>query len=546
MDRREMTVRFLLLVLFAMFLWGGEYVQRHLWEPDEARFAYVAREMKWSGHWAVPHRHGEEYAHKPPLLFWMINASSLLTGGEINNISARLPAFAGTVLALWVTGLFAVRLFGRAVFWPSVLVLSTAVLFWHEGGMGRMDALLCGLEILAIYLLITADRDDCPRRRLPAYICIGLAILAKGPVGFVVPIGVYLAATWAVTGGNPFKRHLLWGTLVALVFPAAWLLAAWLEGGSAEYFKDLFFRQNIDRLAGEGEFSKSRPFYLYMVHFPAEFMPWTIFLPAALVALYRKDRSTARLLIAWALFVILFFTLSSGKRNLYILAAYPAAALIVAGGWGEIRNMGRGWAVVSFGIAFLFLLAAVVLETGAGYFRELPWLASVAGRNEEAFNAIIPLFVVPGVVLAVWAVAMLYFFRVEGLGKGVLYSIAVAFICHNFCISNMVFPALNPFKTPVGLAGIVQARLPREKDMLIFGETSEIVPFYCDRHGRSVTDADELMKAIQDIGDGVIIFNSRDWKCFKFMVPMANPLKEFRIGEKDMIAVFFSTMRSPE
>jgi len=62
-----------LLILLALALWGGEFVRRGLWEPDEARYAYVAREMHGGGHWFVPHINGKPYPDKPPLMFWLIN-----------------------------------------------------------------------------------------------------------------------------------------------------------------------------------------------------------------------------------------------------------------------------------------------------------------------------------------------------------------------------------------------------------------------------------------------------------------------------------------
>ena len=68
--------RFWQLLLLAALLWGGEYLRRDCWEPDEARVAYVSREMAQDGHWLVLHRHGEYYAHKPPLLYWQIGRAS--------------------------------------------------------------------------------------------------------------------------------------------------------------------------------------------------------------------------------------------------------------------------------------------------------------------------------------------------------------------------------------------------------------------------------------------------------------------------------------
>ena len=75
---KKATLNPFFLLLWALLLWGGSYALRGYWEPDEARFVYVAREMVTSGDWLVPHRHGLEYAHKPPLLFWLINVGEMV------------------------------------------------------------------------------------------------------------------------------------------------------------------------------------------------------------------------------------------------------------------------------------------------------------------------------------------------------------------------------------------------------------------------------------------------------------------------------------
>ena len=92
--------------------------------------------------------------------------------------------------------------------------------------------------------------------------------------------------------------------------------------------------------------SHARPFYYYAYQLPLDFLPWTLLLPAAVVALARRakaaasatsgaqapragisDGSTARFLVSWILVPLAFFSLSAGKRGLYLLPIYPALAL---------------------------------------------------------------------------------------------------------------------------------------------------------------------------------------------------------------------------
>ena len=43
-----------------------------LWNPDEPRYAEVAREMMETGDYLVPHLNGVVYPDKPPFFFWLI------------------------------------------------------------------------------------------------------------------------------------------------------------------------------------------------------------------------------------------------------------------------------------------------------------------------------------------------------------------------------------------------------------------------------------------------------------------------------------------
>ena len=184
------------LFLVAALLWGGEYLRRDVWEPDEARFAYVAREMAQDGHWLVPHRSGEYYAHKPPLLFWLINLFSFATGLPVGRLAVRLPGFFAGILALWSTARLAERWAGEKTAWPSVLTLCSTYLFWHEIGFARMDGLLIGWTAAAIALLFL--NDDAPSFWRPAlaWLGMGLGILTKGPVGLLIPAGAYAPPGW--------------------------------------------------------------------------------------------------------------------------------------------------------------------------------------------------------------------------------------------------------------------------------------------------------------------------------------------------------------
>ncbi len=332
-----------MLIVLAVVLWAGGYVRRGLWEPDEARYAYVAREMGETGQWFVMHLHGEPYPDKPPLMFWLMNAATVFTGGEINGFSARLPSLLGAILALWATARLMERWRDGPAAWRAVGVLLTSFLFWKQGDWGQIDMLLCGLEMMSLWCFFTSSDPGRGRRLVGAYLFAGFAMLAKGPVGFAIPVAVYALCTWAGGEAHLLKRgHWIWGTLLACAIPLLWLGVAWRQGAPAEYFEVMLGKKSFARVVQDHH---AQAFYYYIPHFLAEFMPWTIFLPAAWQGLGPGPQR--RRLATWVLTVIVLFSLSVGKRNLYILTAWPGAAMFIAAGWDGISGLGRRWSGIS-------------------------------------------------------------------------------------------------------------------------------------------------------------------------------------------------------
>jgi 4-amino-4-deoxy-L-arabinose transferase-like glycosyltransferase len=519
----------LLLFLFGALLWGGEYLRRDLWSPDEARFAFVAGEMRRDGHWAVPHKHSAFYAHKPPLLFWLQRGFAQLTGGEIGRVSARLPSFLGALLTFWVTGLFAARWLGPAVRWKAILILGTSLVFWREGSMGRMDALLCGLELTALYLLLANHDQPAHWRPLVAYACLGLGILTKGPVGLLVPLAAYVTIVCADRGPRSLAQpHLAWGPLLALLFPAAWFLAAWIEQAPSAYFHELLFKQNIGRITGEGGFGKPQPFYYYILQLPVDFMPWTIFVPAA-IASFRiapAFRASRRRLMAWVLAIVVFFSLSTGKRSLYILAAYPALSLLLAGCWDSFPRLPAGWQRATAATGFLALLLVGTVSLAGSFIQPMPIPAAS---------------LVPGCVLAfAGAGACWYTLARRGFGTAWFRCFASAVFLILAAEGALALPALNPIKTPRSAAAAIQREVSRSEKLVIFGEGMEIVPLYCNRTSINATDIPDLQQAMKLTGKGALVCTQEAWdEYLQEAIRNVKPPHKFSVGRQRLVWAAF-------
>jgi 4-amino-4-deoxy-L-arabinose transferase-like glycosyltransferase len=505
------------LIALSVSLWLGQYWQRGLWAPDEARYAYVAREMRETGEWLVMHVNGELYPDKPALMFWLINAASVVTGGEINGISARLPSLFGMILGLWAVARLAERWkLDAAAAWRAVLVTMTAFLVWQEGGWGRIDALLFGFELAAIYHLLSYNDDGRRWRLAAAYGLLGLGAFAKGPVAILVVLGGYCAATWAAGEGAKLRRwHWAWGVALALVPLGAWLAAArWIGQGPDEYFGAMVGVKFIGRVTAAE--AHANPFYYYLAHFPGEFLPWTVFLPAAFVAL--GPGVLRRRLLGWALFVLVMFSLISGKRPIYILAMYPAAALLIAAAWPKFAGLSRRWTAITGWLAMgLVLLIGVACFAAVAVLNAVP-AESKLGLKIAELTAQLDgvslswrLFPVGLLMLAggAWLVRV---FRNERLSDRWFAGFAGLNFANLALVGTILLPALNPVKTPQALIPEAQARLAPGQPIHLYNQQLAIVPFYVDRPGRVVHTPEELEALLRREKSGVVVFTAKVWE----------------------------------
>jgi 4-amino-4-deoxy-L-arabinose transferase-like glycosyltransferase len=523
----EKPVPFFFIIVFACLIWGGQYVLRDLWEPDEARFTYVAWEMDQSVSWMVPMRNGEIYAHKPPLMFWLIKASTFLTGGGFNGVSGRLPSLLGAILSLWAISRICRMWFDAAAAWRSVFILTVSVLFWWKAGTGQIDMLLLGFEMTALFFLFSYDKSPVSWRWNFAFCFMGLAILAKGPVGLVVPIGIFITAKIFSGRKKELKKfYWIWGIFLALAFPAAWLIAAKVSGAPSSYFKELIFTQNVGRYSGEME-AHVQPFYYYIKYLIAHFMPWTLFVPASIAVLKNDEKYLDRLkmIAGWIFFVVVFFSLSKGKRDLYILSVYPALSIMVAAAWPSIVRLSSKWVNWSAYPLMVIMMTCSAVLILTPLYPKLPVYRFA--------------FVPTGLILAVGSVFLMFSFRKYGLARGWFNGFVATFILVELTVSMIVFPAFNPLKTPQALAKDAQVVLVPDQRLLLYNMNGEIMALYSHRKGKQINDPDNLEKEMRASGKGIVVFSKHDWEPIKDRFQSAGTLHEFRMGSKDICYLIY-------
>lgn len=371
-----------LLACVALLVIGTGIGLRAPWPADEPRFVLVAQQMWTSGDWWFPHRGQELYSDKPPLFFWLLGASYALVRDW--TVAFLLPSLLAALGTLWLTYDLGKRLWGhRAGLWAAAAVLC-AFQFVYQAKRAQIDPTVVFFITLGFYglgrhLLLGPHW----RWFWAGCFAAGLGVISKG-VGFLALLALlpYAWMRWRGWAGlsMPAPRGAGRWLLGAAAFLAAiglwlgpmlWMALAGGDPAHRAYVDDLLFRQTATRYAEPWHHSQPPWYFVRVV--AVSWLPFSLLLPW-LFKPWREAWRARDARVWWPLatcvLVVLFFSLSSGKRDMYILPALPMLALAAAPFLPEMlerRGVRRALFALSLGLGLGLLAAgvtALVAEPG--------------------------------------------------------------------------------------------------------------------------------------------------------------------------------------
>lgn len=327
--------------LLAIFLRG-------LWidvmDVDAAQYASISQEMLQNGSWLEVMHRGADYLDKPPLPFWLSAFSFKIFG--VSNWSYKLPSLLAAFAGIWAVFRFTRLFYSFKTARQAAFMLASALGIMVICNDVRTDTLLLGFTACSIWQLAEYLEFARWRNLVAGFVLVGLAMLAKGPIGVVMP--AFATGTHLLLSGRSkdfFKWQWLVGlAIVAVVLtPMCWGLWQQFDlhpekvvngrkGVSGLYF--YFWEQSFGRITGENRWHNDAS-VLYFTHvYLWAFLPWCLLLPGAW---WRATRNAFRRMAAvesysLGAFTLTFIALSLSQYKLphYIFITLPWAAVLTA------------------------------------------------------------------------------------------------------------------------------------------------------------------------------------------------------------------------
>jgi 4-amino-4-deoxy-L-arabinose transferase-like glycosyltransferase len=329
------------LLLHVAGTWSIPLIDR-----DEPRFAEASREMRERGDYVIPYFNDKYRFDKPPLIYWTQIASYRLFGE--NDFAARLPSAIAAALTAVLLFAWGRRLGSERIGWWAAIIFSLGLQTFIHAKAAVADMWLvffvtaahwAAFELIADSLGAAPSSTPERRRkywRLAFYLALGLAFLAKGPLGWI-PLLTVLSTKLFVRGQSLTRRFwFISGMLGTFAIVCTWGIPALIRT-NGEFFSVGIGRHVVERsfIVMEGHGANSWNTYLaampfYFVTLFISFFPWSIKLPALAKHLWRQRDAIDKYLLSGILIVFIIMSLVKTKLPHYTLPAFPLLSLLLA------------------------------------------------------------------------------------------------------------------------------------------------------------------------------------------------------------------------
>lgn len=484
-----------LLIVFAL-IWFYMLGLRTLVPTDEGRYAEMAREMITSHDWITTRLNAIKYFEKPPLQTWMNAITFELFG--LGEWQARLWTGLCGFFGILLTAYTGCRVFNGRVGFYAGLVLGASLLWSGMGHVNTLDTGLAAMMLLSLSGLLIAQRNQATSEEqrnwmLVCWAGMALAVLSKGLIGIVLPGAVLVLYTLVARDWRIWKRlHLVKGLILFFAISAPWFIVVSMRNPEFPHF--FFIHEHFQRFLTKVH-HRTGAWYYFVPILVAGIIPWLgVLLQSLWEGLRDRHESSLsgslegiagrgfqpkKLLLIWALFIFLFFSISDSKLPSYILPIFPALALLIA------AYLERTGTRAIYLTAIIYGLPAAI---GLAFVHRIPnstheaYLAALLVRHLPWIYAALALIIAGAVAAA----------AVTRRNK----DMAIVLLAMSaFLAGQLVMLGHEPqgrYSAGVDHLPAIRAELTPETQLYLVGRYEQALPFYLQRTMTLVAHTDEM------------------------------------------------------
>jgi 4-amino-4-deoxy-L-arabinose transferase-like glycosyltransferase len=358
------SILWLVLISWIAFFWNLGVLG--VMDKTEALFVEVAHQVYLTDDWITPRWNWQTFFDYPIWGYWMVALSFKLFG--VSEWAARLPV-ALAAIALVALSFYTLRYFGlnghedqlevrqswiRAWIGTGIVALNPGWVGWGRTSVTDMFlSSAIAMAMLSFFLGYAQPENPKVQQRwyLVAPVFAAIAVLAKGPVGLLLPalaisiFLVYVGQFWQVL--REIKLIAMIGIFLLITVPWYGLAA---QANGAEFIGTFFGFSNFQRFTSV-LYRHAGPWYFYLPYCFILLFPWSLFLPLAIARLqfWRKkvwtstprNRQLGLFCFVWFMVILVFFSAAATKLPGYILPIVPAGAIMITLFWGEEMLVNR-------------------------------------------------------------------------------------------------------------------------------------------------------------------------------------------------------------
>jgi 4-amino-4-deoxy-L-arabinose transferase-like glycosyltransferase len=491
-----------------------------LWDSNEAFYAETPREMIESGDYINPTFNYRARLNKPPLSYWLVAPSYKLFG--VSEAAERLPIVLGALIMVAVAYALGRTAFSVDAGLLAAIALAAAPRFLMFSRRIMIDVYVAVFMSIALLLFVLAERT--PERRriylILMYVAIGLGVITKGPVAFVLPGAVLIAYLLVLRKFGRLQEMMIpIGCVIAAVIVLPWYVAIYFQNGWA-HIATFILQDNLSRYT-QPVWGPQRGFFFFVPALIGDFFPWSLFMiplvwlgAVRLWAFFRNRStspvsSTSMIMALWILVIIGFFSISRSKEDLYILPVYPASAALVGGLVARFLDRDRaGFSGLMRATTLVLALSLVV----AGSVILFLFGKQTAGAYEIAGAKLVgPIAIVGGLIAAIAV-------RARRPQLAVLATVVSVALC-NWLFVLQTLPDFERFKPVRPLCEVIAAQASPDALVGYYRSAYPSMTFYLRRPIFEYYHEDEIESALSSGKEIYCLMTETEYDALKPRVP---------------------------